>query len=87
MQWIRQHKSRFQVRFLSDRVGKRRYISVRAKEFAVKTYYVYTAEDLDYVGTLEATDMDVAQALAGAIWGGSVTITTQRLTDHLAVQR
>lgn len=50
------------------------------KEATMTRFYVYAEHSLDYVGELDATDIDTARSLATVIWRQAVKITTLRLT-------
>jgi hypothetical protein len=49
-----------------------------AKELAMKTFYVYSAAAMRFLGTVEAIDGDTALMLAEALWDKGVCVLDQR---------
>ena len=45
----------------------------------VSTFYVYDNDALEYLGSVDAEDMDVAGEMARALWDRPMTIVTWRL--------
>ena len=43
------------------------------------TYYVYRGDSLDYLGAIEAQDMQTAGQLAAVVWAGPLRVLTWRL--------
>jgi len=50
-----------------------------AKGATVSTFYVYDKDALEYLGSVDAEDMDVAGEMARALWDRPLTIVTWRL--------
>lgn len=45
----------------------------------MSTFYVYDKDALEYLGSVDAEDMDAAGEMARAIWDRALTIVTWRL--------
>ncbi|HZN66988.1 MAG TPA: hypothetical protein VFB66_16980 [Tepidisphaeraceae bacterium] len=45
----------------------------------MSTFYVYDKDALEYLGSVDAEDMDVAGEMARALWDRPLTIVTWRL--------
>jgi hypothetical protein len=45
----------------------------------VTTFYIYVAESLEYLGTVEAADMSAASQLAQSVWGPPLKVLSWRL--------